>query len=299
MDQGLLNTATLSNLAFTSRVSVADDDDEPVWWLPKISALKLFSSVTLFIILAQLILFIYVVFVLSVASPTVNPTLGPTPCGLITFGAKFSPFIVHKAEYWRLVTANFIHSGFITLIITILLEIVLMLPIEIEFGRIIVFVVFIISGMTGYTFSAVASPVSVDTGGLCAAMGFVGFRVSLGILDWDSVMRGRRKFGTIEIGSAIITLIVGQSPFVDSYGSFVGFVMGCFLGGAYFANKIDTAEPTQKLVAVLAILASVFVIFVCAFLLAAGSYPLLDQIIWTSICVKTTSSLFSNFQLPS
>jgi rhomboid protease GluP len=260
--------------------------EEQTWWLPKVSSSACLKSVTGWTMIAQIAVFAATVGISGgFVQPGLNATFGPSRCSLIATGAKFSPFIVHKMEYWRILSANYVHSGLITLLISLIFEYLIMLPVEIENGRLITLLVFALSGATGYAFSTVASPTSVDTGALAPVMGFVGFRLAYAVLDWPSIgSDDRRRVGALEAGTAFIVLVVGQSPFVDNYSAFASFVIGCFLGGAFFGDKIDGAGPSQKIVVAMAVLATVFVMFVVGFLLAAGQFPLIDQVVFSTIC---------------
>lgn len=267
--------------------------EDVTWWLPKPTLLQFLSSVTFWAYVVQILVFVVAVTSYNgLASSSANSTFGPTYCALISMGAKFSPFIVNRNQYWRIISASFIHSGIITLIVSLVLQYVMMLATEMQHEKPITICIFILCGATGYAFSAVANPSNIDTGALPSVMGFVGFRVAHDVFDWPALLaRDRRRVGFVEAVTTFICLIVGQSPFVDSYASFAGFVTGCFLGGAFFSDKVENVISTQRIVFAMAALALSFLVFVCAFLLAAGDFPLTNEALWTTVCVSSAETL--------
>jgi membrane associated rhomboid family serine protease len=290
LEQGMLSGATIGQRAdrrVSSLLRVALDNQ----WIPvpSVAVKKLITSVTFYIMLAQVGVFIASLVISGgFAPPSQNATFGPTRCALIAIGAKFSPFIVHKDEYWRLVTALFVHSGLVTIIITLLMELVIILPVELEHGRLLTLFVFFLCGIAGYTFSCLASPIAADTGALPSILGFVGLRLTYMFLDWPAILRDRRKLGAIEAITAFIALIVGQSTFVDNYSSFAGCIVGFFLGGIFLAGKVEDNDACfQKSVMALAGVTTLFVLFVCAISLGLGqSVPLIDQYMYGNVCMK-------------
>jgi membrane associated rhomboid family serine protease len=299
MEHGLIATAPVAAVTTAgtnpARRRTSFFNDEQAWWLPKASFKQFFQSVTCWIMLSHVGVFIYSLLFLSggFVSPYLNATFGPSRCALIAAGAKFSPYVIQREEYWRILSASFIHSGVITLAVSATLEYFLVLPVELEYGKIITILLFILCGATGYTFSCVATPTAISTGALAPIMGFVGFRIAYDILDWHAIApRERRRVGALEAGAAFIVLIVGQSPFVDNYGAFAGFVIGCFVGGAYFAHRIDATVPSQRIVIAMAVMATAFVIFVCSFLLGAGNFPLIEDAVWTTLCAPPPENIY-------
>ena len=293
MEHGLILPSTAPAIATDSRrrSNYLSDSQRPVWWLPRVPFKNFISSVTCWIMISQVVIFFASVAISNgFTPPASNSTFGPSRCALIQMGGKFSPFIVDKLEYWRIISANFVHSGLITLVLSLILEYLIIMPVEAEHGRLITATVFILSGATGYAFSAVASPTSVSTGALGPVMGLVGFRLSYAVLDWPSIPEDdRRRVGILEAGTAFIILIVGQSPFVDNYCSFAAFVIGCFIGGAFFGDKIDSTVASQRIVIVMALMATIFVLFIVGFLLGAGEFPLIHQAVYSLICKYDTN----------
>jgi len=77
-----------------------------------------------------------------------------------------------------------------------------MYPLEREYGRALIFVLFWLFGFLTHLFACVASPAEVGTGASGALMGFIGLRVARDVLLWPDIpLDQRRKEGTVELFS--------------------------------------------------------------------------------------------------
>lgn len=269
---------------------------DSLWFLPRPSVNRFLTSFTLLLVLIEILVFAINVSTTSGLVPLVqNPTLGPSRCGLLRFGAKYSPFVVLKQEYWRLVSCVFMHSGMITLVVSVMLEYVVVLPFEIAQGRGVTVGVFFYSAVSGYVFSSVANPISMNMGALPGILGIVGIRISHGVLNYNAMTyEAQRRFGIIESLTALLAILVGQSSYVDNYASFVGFLQGSFVGGALYAHLLDGTRFAQHLTRCVAAMSSVFICVISIFLLMAGNSPLITLAAWSSMCPTSPYCVVGN-----
>jgi len=63
-----------------------------------------------------------------------NSLIGPSSCTLIALGAKYAPFVVNYSQYWRLVSAVALPAGLFSLVINLILQFILVFPLEQAFG---------------------------------------------------------------------------------------------------------------------------------------------------------------------
>jgi len=78
----------------------------------------------------------------------INPFGGPSAEVLIELGARYTPKIL-DGEWWRIITAQFIHAGIIHIILNLITQIPLCAIMESNFGTIRIAIVYIFSGIGG------------------------------------------------------------------------------------------------------------------------------------------------------
>src|SRR6266542_34617 len=71
---------------------------------------------------------------------------------LIRFGANYAP-LVRNGEYWRLLTANFLHIGLLHLLVNSYALYILGIEVEALFGHQRFIVIYLLSGISGSVFS--------------------------------------------------------------------------------------------------------------------------------------------------
>lgn len=261
-------------------------------WFPRPTALQVLRSFTLWLVVAQVALLTSILSSQGIVPFLDNPAAGPSYCALIRAGGMFTPLVIHQGQYWRILTANFLHSGLITLIMSIVIETLMILPVEIDFGTHVAVFVFLLTGATGYSFSCIANPLGISTGALTPLLGFAGFRLALGIIEWSSEEPECKRIGLLEIGTFCITVLSGQGVFfVDSKGAYVAMVQGCFIGSAFFAWKLEAPPHYQMLISVVGALTVGFVMYICGYALAATRSPAIDDIVWKVTCLDPSDML--------
>ena len=67
-------------------------------------------------IVASTIYFLTMVISQGFAHPLDNPTFGPSAAGLSAFGINNSALVVYQMQHFRLLTSNFVYSGFTTFV---------------------------------------------------------------------------------------------------------------------------------------------------------------------------------------
>ncbi len=151
---------------------------------------------------------------------------------LLRFGAKFHPFIV-AGEYWRLVTANFLHIGIIHLAFNSYALYLFGLQVERRFGRIRFVVLYLLAGVGGTVLSYVGSE-SLSAGASGAIFGLVG-AITVYFATYRDAFgsQGRRQLSSLLLITAYNLVWGFMSTSIDNLGHIGGLVVGLALGWAF------------------------------------------------------------------
>jgi rhomboid protease GluP len=155
---------------------------------------------------------------------------------LVSLGALYGPLVVLHSEWWRLVTAMFLHGGMTHLLMNMFSLYIVGRPMELYFTARSYLSIYMLTGLIGGMLSLTVHPESVGIGasgaifGVFGALGgyFFEYRKELGP-QAKSILR---DFGLI-LG---INLLLGFSvPAIDMSAHIGGFVSG-LLGGFIVAR---------------------------------------------------------------
>jgi membrane associated rhomboid family serine protease len=104
----------------------------------------------------------------------VNDTIGSLPAGVTSADTGVPLIGVENGEWWRLMTAAFLHYGPIHLAMNMLALWWLGTPVEMALGRVRFLLVYLVSGLAGSAGALVASPHAVTVGASGAIFGILG-----------------------------------------------------------------------------------------------------------------------------
>jgi rhomboid protease GluP len=163
------------------------------------------------------------------------------PQTLAMFGAMYSPW-VHAGEWWRLVTAGFLHGGLLHILMNSWVLFDLGAQVEELYGASRMLTIYFISNICGFYLSSVFN-VGPSTGASAALCGLIGAMIALGVRD-------RSGFGAairaVYIRWLIYILLFSFLPGVDMAAHVGGFVGGFAV--AYLAGDPRYTRPvTEKL----------------------------------------------------
>lgn len=154
------------------------------------------------------------------------------PHVLLVFGAKFSPFIA-AGQYWRLVTANFLHIGFLHLAFNSYALFLFGSEVERRFGPVRFLMLYMLSGIGGTVLSYVGSR-ALSAGASGAVFGLIG-----AMLAYYSAYReafgtyGRRQLSSLLIVTGYNLLWGFINPGIDNLCHIGGLITGGVLGWAF------------------------------------------------------------------
>ncbi|MGI5916313.1 MAG: rhomboid family intramembrane serine protease [Anaerolineae bacterium] len=163
---------------------------------------------------------------MTVAGGSENPLV------LIRFGAKFNDLIV-RGEYWRLISANFLHIGLLHLLFNTYALYILGLEVEMRFGRGRFLALYMLCGLAGSTLSFVGNP-ALSAGASGAIFGLMGAIIVHFVVYRESFgPRGQRQLSSLLLVAGLNLMFGFTRPGIDNLGHIGGLVGGVVLGWAY------------------------------------------------------------------
>ena len=152
------------------------------------------------------------------------------PDVLLDFGAMFGP-LISQGEYWRLLTAMYLHSGFMHLGFNVLGLFIFGQTVERSYGHAPFFLIYVLAGLAGSVTSYLFNSIAIAAGASGAIFGVVGALAAFLVVQ-------RRTFGKhaqnslIGIGIIVaINIFIGLStPGIDNWAHGGGLVAGFILG---------------------------------------------------------------------
>src|SRR6476661_583436 len=160
---------------------------------------------------------------------------------LVDFGAKYAPYIIGRGEWWRLITAAFLHGGLLHIAMNSWVLFDLGPQVNEAFGTPRFLSIYFVSSITGYLASLYwTSSVSIGaSAGLC---GLIGAMIALGTRDrtaWGSAIR--RQYIQWMVYLLIFGLLPGLN--IDNAahigGLAGGFVVAYLAGTPGFSGAVE------------------------------------------------------------
>jgi membrane associated rhomboid family serine protease len=188
-----------------------------------------------------------------------------SPGTLFEKGALFGPYIAQSHEYWRLVTAGFLHDGVLHILFNMVFLYFIGQMLEPAIGRLNFAVVYAVSLLAGSFGALLFQPLGLTIGASGACFGVLGALMVVahyrGISIWQSGLG--------------ITLIINIVFSLSVAGISIGGHVGGFVGGAICGWLIvNLGERRNMQAAALAGCAVVGVISVALAIAVAGSHGL-------------------------
>ena len=149
---------------------------------------------------------------------------------LIDFGAMFGP-LVARGEYWRLLTAMFLHVGIVHLVFNVFGLLIFGQLVEKSYGSTRFLIIYILAGLFGSVFSYMFNSTTIGVGASGAVFGVLGALAAF-------FLRQRDTFGVIARQNlAGLILLVGVNlvfgfitPGIDNWAHMGGLASGFGLG---------------------------------------------------------------------
>jgi membrane associated rhomboid family serine protease/Flp pilus assembly protein TadD len=172
---------------------------------------------------------------LQLANPDANT--------LVLLGGKFGP-LIHAGQYWRLVTAMFLHAGILHLAVNMWALLQLGMFCELLYGRARFLILYVCTGVIGNIASYLMAP-TLGVGASGALFGLFGVALVFSIKYRRELPRG---MGDRMLRSLVPVLLLNLAitftlPFIDKYAHLAGLISGAIL--AVFTES-RTASPERR-----------------------------------------------------
>jgi rhomboid protease GluP len=221
------------------------------------------------------ILILVINFGVFIGSLVLSGSMNAPDTGAIgALGAKFGPYIFQGHEYWRLVTAGFLHGGWLHILMNSWVLYDLGATVEQVYGTPRFLVVYFAGTVGGFYLSAVVHPLVPSLGASAGIMGLVGAMIAFGVVNQTSIGRAIRKtYGRYVIYIIAFGLIPGFA--VDNWAHIGGLAAGFAIG--YVAGTPVHSSPARE--GMWRVLGTVCVLLtVWSFFLVYRNFPSPDQL---------------------
>ena len=162
---------------------------------------------------------------------------------LVEFGAKYGPFMVH-GEWWRLVTAGFLHGGLFHILMNSWVLFDLGAQTEESYGTGRYLTIYFIATVAGFLNSFFWNPMSPSIGASAGITGLIGAMIALGVRDRTSYGAALRSFYTRWV---IYILLMGLIPFfATDNAAHIGGLAGGFVVG-YVAGTPGRSQIVERI----------------------------------------------------
>lgn len=150
---------------------------------------------------------------------------------LVDMGALFGPYTVLKGEWWRLLTAMFLHGGMTHILMNMLSLYIVGRGAEMYFDTKSYLSIYFFSGIIGGLVSLYMHPVSVGVGASGAIFGVFGALAGFFLAHRDKIASHSKAFMKDFGIIIVINIVIGLSiPSIDVSAHIGGLIIG-FIGG--------------------------------------------------------------------
>ena len=178
--------------------------------------------------------------------------------GLSTFrlGASYGPAIFYGHQWYRLITAMFLHGGLIHIGMNMISLMNLCPALEELYGSSRYFFLYVVSGAFGFLLSAATGHFSIGASG--GLLGIVGAMIAVTTKRGGAYMRDLRSR---LVSSVVILFVLGAMPgiAIDNWAHGAGFVAG-FVLGKIFVDRQPMNPGERQFAAALGWIAGLAVI---------------------------------------
>ena len=163
---------------------------------------------------------------------------------LIAFGALSRPE-VFAGQYWRLLSATWLHGGLDHLVSNTIALYILGMICEHAFGRSQYFVLYVLSGLGGSILSLLISE-GPSVGASGAIFGLQGAAIVLFRRHRDRILMRDRRIGVVLLGWAIYSIVTAlTSPFIDNAAHIGGGLTGALIARALHPVVLEPLPPER------------------------------------------------------
>ncbi len=150
---------------------------------------------------------------------------------LVDLGALYGPYVVLKGEWWRLVSAMFLHGGMTHILMNMVSLYIIGRGMELYFSKAAYISIYLFSGLIGGMVSLYMHPESVDIGASGAIFGVFGALAGFFLAHRQQIASGGKEIMKDFMVILGLNLVMGLSiPSIDMSAHVGGLIIG-FTGG--------------------------------------------------------------------
>ncbi len=174
---------------------------------------------------------------------------------LVELGAKYGPLIILRGEWWRLITANFLHAGLLHIGFNLWCLVDVGPEAESLFSTSKFFVLYLVTGIFGYIVSLFWSPMGISIGASASILGLIGILIGASFHHGTLGKAYRSQLWKWVIYIFIFGLLPGFA--IDNAAHLGGLVSGLALGYLVPEGEPETrtTETLWNALAILCVLA--------------------------------------------
>ncbi len=178
---------------------------------------------------------------------------------LLFFGAKYAPAIYQMGQWWRLVTAGFLHASLLHIAMNMWVMFELVAEVEQFYGSSRLAVIYIFSSIAGFYASLLWAPMTLSVGASAPCFGLIGAMMAIGLRRDNPMAQAVRHYYR---RWAIYGLIFSFMPFMHiDIAAHIGGLAGGFLA-AYFVGLPERPNsPRERFMQALAGIALIFTLY--------------------------------------
>ncbi len=193
---------------------------------------------------------------------------------LVALGAKFSLEITGQHQWWRLVTAGFLHGGWLHIGMNSWVLYGLGAQVEQLFGTARFLVVYFVGTVVGFYLSFLFNPMTPSIGSSAGITGLIGAMIAFGVAHRSTIGSQVRDF---YVRWVVYILAIGLIPGIgiDNYAH-IGGLAGGFAVGWVAGLPVRSTREKEAMWRVLAALCVIITAY--SFLMVYTHFPTPDQL---------------------
>jgi rhomboid protease GluP len=160
---------------------------------------------------------------------------------LVSFGAKWGPFIYQQHQWWRLVTAGFLHGGWIHIGMNSWVLYDLGAQTENVYGTPRFLVIYFVGTVAGFYLSLLVSPMNMSIGASAGLTGLIGAMIAFGVANRHNSMGRAVRDGYVRWVVYILAIGLIGGFGTDNWAHIGGLAGGFVVG--YLAGTPTTGRP--------------------------------------------------------
>jgi membrane associated rhomboid family serine protease len=184
-----------------------------------------YPTFTIIVSLIDLALLIWVLVIGGIVPLSENPMAGPSTETFIYAGGKWTPYILNRNEWWRLISPTFLHAGIFHFLSNIIVQLSFGWMMEQKYGTIRFAIIYILSGVGSIVMSAIFVPQYVTVGASGALFGIL----AMWCVDvFQNIKTLTHPFWSI-VGVLVAmggSIGLGFLPLVDNFAHIGGLIFG-------------------------------------------------------------------------